>query len=58
MYNRIIFFINCFGQLQKVNRKINVKHWEKDKLDTEYVIRKVCVYMHVFIYACIFSVEI
>lgn len=57
MCNKITLFVNCFGELQKVNRKINVKHWESDKLDTKYIIHKVCVYMHVFIYACVYSVE-
>lgn len=50
LWNKIICFINCFGELQKVNRKINIKYWEEEKLDTKYVIYKVCVYMYVFLY--------
>jgi len=37
---------------------MHIKHWEKEKLDTKYVIYKVCVYTYVFIYTCQFSVDI
>lgn len=39
-----------FGELQKVNRQVNVKHWEKEELDTKYIIYKICICMYVYIH--------
>lgn len=58
LWNKIICFIKYFGELQKVNRQANVKHQEKEELDTKYIIYKVYVYLYICIRTCTFSVEI
>lgn len=42
--------MNCFGELQNVNRKINAKQWEKEKFNTKCVMYKVSVYTYLGIH--------